>query len=646
MLQVLLYAIPRVAVRGQTGTISAVVRRPGGPYLARVMDPAGPGAPPGDRARGRGRSGRLESALAILALGFLTWFAACEINDERRSVADDAFITYVYGRNVAEGHGPRFNASDAEPTSGCSTTLHMGLSALAIRAGLDPLVATRVLSLASLLVLAVVLGWAAARLTRAPPSAGILTGACAAFLWLLLPETTVHLAWGMETMLTVAAHACAVAWAIAMVAREGPPSLAVSAFSLVPLGLLLLARPEGGWLGAGYVAAILAARGTRTSLRTEARAHAALIVLFLCCVGGLLAWRKLTFGDFLANPYYVKSANRIYGSEGSALPGLREVASFALLRAAPLLALVALLAAGLRVSGPVRRQAALLLFPSALVLLLYARAIHEMAGGFRYEDPLLVPLVAALIAGVLALRERSRGGYAAALVGGAVCVPLLASPAISPLTHRLAHPRVLATQWLDPQPADNALARLGLDLQSTGLGQRATILLDAAGQIPWYSRFRCIDWIGLNDWHLSGRTALGLDEVWAYIDAQHPDLVQSILPPASPLAGSLEEDTNFRSENVQRTLMGRGSGLFAQWNRSKLEAMFWREMQYIRDRCEFGACYKLGDAWGDDWWVFVYVRRDSPHREALLKTLRESKRTDKSSDLGRVFAFDPRALVQ
>jgi hypothetical protein len=61
---------------------------------------------------------------------------------------------------------------------------------------------------------------------------------------------------------------------------------------------------------------------------------------------------------------------------------------------------------------------------------------------------------------------------------------------------------------------------------------------------------------------------------------------------------------------VQATLRGRGSELFERWNPELFSQMVFAEMQWVRENCVFGACYKLGDAWGDNWWVFLYVRKD------------------------------------
>lgn len=589
---------------------------------------------------------RAEAAVLALALCFCAWFFCARVNFARDEAADDAFITYVYGRNLSEGHGLRYNATDTAPTSGASSTLHVLFVALAQDLGLDPLLSTRALGIGCLFVVALVFGLAGASLTRAPPLACVLAGVAVVFLLALLPETEIHLASGMETLLFSATHAAVAAWAASAAFAEGRLGAKRLALGSAAVLLLVLARPEGGWLAFAYLVAVACARkrpGEPISLQIKALAPVA--IAFALGVAALLAWRQLYFGDVFANPYYVKSNNAIFGSAGAWLPGLETTWRFAVARWLPLAALLVIAAIALGMRTEHARNAVWLLAPSSAIVVLYARAIHEMAGGFRYEYPMLVPLVGALIVALCAVRRRSVLQFGALSLCATVVVPLLAGPIAPPVLSWLAHPRSASTLWLSAKvPQNNALERLGLDLADTELERDASILLSAAGQVPWHSRFRALDWIGLNDEHLAGREALTLDDVWRYIDERAPDVVMSILPPAAGAGPDRNADANFTSANVQRTLAGRGSALFDNWDRERVAEMFWREMHYVREHYQFGACYKLGSAWGDDWWVFAYVRNTSEHRARIASVLSSSTRADRDSDLGKVFAFDPRRL--
>lgn len=590
---------------------------------------------------------RLETSLAFFALAVCAWLCACLVNDSRDKAADDAFITYTYGRNLAEGHGLRYNASDPAPTSGASSLLHVLLVALGCMRGDDPLVLTRALGIAGLLAMAVGFGLIGARIARAPPVSGVLAGAAVALLVAMLPETEVHLASGMDTLLFTAVHAFAAAWAAFVVFDESERlDLEKVVGGVVSLALLALARPEGGVLAAMYVAAVVIARASPLrGVASQLRALAAVWVPVALALGALLAWQRWYFGDLFSNPYYVKSDNAIFGSDGDLLPALDTTVRVVLLRIVPLALAAAVVAVAAGATREVLRKALWLLAPSIAVVLLYAHAIHEMAGGYRYEFPMLAPLFAGLVFGLCALRRRSPRQFGAALALGVVALPMLVSPMSQTLPIWLAHPRAKSTLWMSANvPQNNALERLGLDLRDTGLGERASIVLSAAGQIPWHSRFRAIDWLGLNNDELSGRHELTVAELWQRIESERPDVAMSILPPAAPGTTEAKLDPNFTSANVVRSLGGRGSALFEHWNHARVAESFWREMLFLRDGYEFGGCYKLGNAWGDDWWAFAYVRRDSPQRAQLLSAFSNSTRCDRTSDLSKVFAFDPRKL--
>lgn len=595
------------------------------------------------------RSSRTELALTVIAFGFVAWLFACIVNADRLKAMDDAYITYGYARNLAEGHGLRYNATDAEPTSGASSLVHVALSALGISAGLDPLAFTRALGIAGLLALALVFGLLGSRIARAPPSSGALAGIAVVLLWGLMPETAVHLGSGMDTLLHTTIHGLVFAWTAWVAVDDGDSrrralSGPQAALGAIVLGALALSRPEGALLALLYLAALVMIRRSERGLLGAALSLAPVAAPFALIVAGTLAWRWWYFGDVAGNAYYVKVANRLFGSRGEWLPGASTTLRFAAIRLAPCAILLFALASVVRVPSEAVRRAGWLLLPPLAIALLYARAIHEMAAGFRYEYATYAPIACALVVALCVLRRRAPGSFATLLVTFAVAVPLLASSTSPRIGTWLAHPRSSATLWWPGQPPGSALAKLGLDLAETGLGQQATILLSGAGQVPYFSRFRAVDWIGLNHDRLSGREAMTIEEMWRYLDSLGPDLVFSILPPAAPGSRGPLDDPNFSSELVQRTLDGRGSALFAHWDRERLAESFWREMTWLRDRCEFAASYELGDAWGGDWWVLVYVRRDSPHRAKLLETLSNSRRADENPDLGAVFPYDPRAL--
>jgi hypothetical protein len=580
--------------------------------------------------------------LTLVALLLLGWLLAAQLSEDRGKTIDDSFITYVYARNLAEGHGVRFNPSDTQPTEGSSSLLQVFLVSGLILAGAEPLAASRMVSLLVFLAIPLGVGTVLSRVARVPLAVGLWSAVSVQVLLALLPETQWHLATGMETVLYSAIHSGVFAWTafIALNRRRLSASAALVGTSL--FALLFMSRPEGVVLGVGYLAIIPLIRwgaDPQPGPRTHFRKSLLLWIPFVVAFGVFLAMKSSYFGQPLPNSYYVKFANGIFGTAGHWLPGLVEVGQFALQRALPLALLLG--GVGLLLWSPRQVSAfALLLTPAGLMAILYGRVVHEAAGGFRYEYPLMLPLFVGL--GLCAARvwQLRPLVFVWVTLFATVGVPLLSIGQSSDLFRWVRAPIEAPTHWLGYRFENGALARMGLDLGDTGLRQRATILLSGAGLVPYYSRFRSIDWLGLNEARLSGRHALSLDEVWEIIDSERPDVVYSFLPPATPGIDERERDPAFNSPTVQSSLAGRGSDLFSHWNPGRVAEMFYREMSYIRDHYEFGAVYEL---WGD-WNLIAYVRRDSTHRDGIQAVLRNSVRDDHDIDLAPHYVNDPRSL--
>lgn len=594
----------------------------------------------------RRASARLEFLLAFLFLAFTAWFGSCRLGSDEESAGDSSFVTFNYARNLVEGHGLKYNAADPAPTPGCSSELLLRFNAAAISLGVNPLIATRGLSLFSVLAIGLLLGLVGARVVHAPTSTGLFVGAAAAWGLMVMPETATHMSLGMETLLFSLLHALVFAWVTWAVARDPAPDSRVIGVGALLLLALVFTRPEGWILALTYTAALVVARIPRGGFKHSLRECRGVIAVALLVVVVMFCWRQWTYGVLLPNAYYVKSSNAIFGGTGSALPGWTYVLRFAVLRLVPAMLVVGLAAGVLAFEARVWVPAIALLAPSVLVLGLYSRAIHDSAGGFRYEYPLLLPWLGAGVAALLALSLRSRLVYKAMLTGVVFVFPALAAPVRPALWDYVRHPRSNALKWVDDRGPDNALSRAGRDLADARLGETLNVLVTSAGQIPWYSRCTAIDWIGINETGLSGRRALGIEEAWRTIESKRPDVIQTFLPPAAAADSTRATDLNFKTKLVRSTLAGRGWGLVQHWDPERVEQMAFRQMQWVREHCVFGAAYKREDASDEDRWVFLYVAKDSPHRETLLGVLRDSKRADRDSDLSRVFPFDPRLLAE
>jgi hypothetical protein len=586
------------------------------------------------------RRGLLSSSGAVLAAAFLYLAAASgsALSSFTSYAWDDSFITYQYARNLAAGHGVRYNAADAEPTEGYSSPAHLLLTAGAIRLGADPLVASRALSLLCFLAVPFLVGLPLARLLGVPAAAACLAATALQVIALLSPATPFHLHLGMETHLFAAGLAALAGWAVGELdgaaARGRLRRVLTGAAAAL---FVVLARPEGLFLVGFLFAWLFLFRrfvpGEAAARNDRAYGEAAGLVAAGCLL--YFAWKWRYFGYLLPNPYYVKSHDGLLGSSGALLPGLRHTAAF-LRSCAPWFLGALAVIFGLREPGA-RRAALLAAFlPGLVFVLLYARAIHEAAPHARFEYPYLV-FLELLLAGAACLVYR-RFGARLFLPLAALVIPL-----------HLTHPAVRAVAWrpaawlgFTVDRADFLPATVGRELGRTGLGQRASVVTSAAGAIPWFSGFRTIDVAGLNDNTLSGRRPISVARAWEYIESRRGDVLCTSLPPASPdlLRAGRARDPVFSSPAVQEVLDTTSELRFYQDPQRVLE-MLDREMLAIRDHYTFGGAYLV---WNASWMQIIYVRRDSPHREAILAELARSERLDRETPMGPRYFVDPRSL--
>jgi arabinofuranosyltransferase len=242
-------------------------------------------APPGGPGRALRRA--LLPALALYAL--LAW--------RLDFVCDDAFISFRYARNLAEGHGLRFNLTTGPPVEGYSNFLWVLWLGLLHGLGLDIVVASRVSSaLCGAALVAVVTRLAQRRLALSP--AGTLATALFAAS---LPPVALWATGGLATMPT--ALFVALAFERLLGDPERPRGWQAGALA----ALAALTRADGAaWglmlLGGGFLAWLVSGR-ERRMLVAGLQAFAVLALV----VGAHVAWRLGYYGDFLPNTARVKA---------------------------------------------------------------------------------------------------------------------------------------------------------------------------------------------------------------------------------------------------------------------------------------------------------------------------------------------------
>lgn len=233
----------------------------------------------------------------LRALWFVPWVGVLVVFVvETCFLCDDAFIAFRYARNWIEGRGLVFNAGEAvEGYSSLAWVVEVGALWWA---GIRPEAGSLVLSIAWTGATVAGVAWVVFG-TR--PSAARFAAAWVAVG--LLATSATFAAWstgGLETRQFTALVFAGV-WAFA----NTGPSCGRLALASTALGLAALTRPEG-WLVFGICAGVW---GTRAFVLHELdvrRAFAALAP-FALLVGAQLAFRWVTYGEWLPNTYYAKS---------------------------------------------------------------------------------------------------------------------------------------------------------------------------------------------------------------------------------------------------------------------------------------------------------------------------------------------------
>lgn len=332
-------------------------------------------------------------------------------------LTDDAYISFRYARNLADGHGLVFNPG-MERVEGATNFLWVLLIAAWRPAGVGPEQSSLLMSFAAtaaLFAIVVRFVWA-----RAPEGRKWIALVPAVFL----AATRSFAVWSSSGLETRLFELLLVGGVLSLVGEvESSERGASRRWPLSPwlFGLASLTRPDGPLVGG--CALLAAAAYHRIKTGRIPWGEVARWWPFAALVAGQAIFRLLYFGDLLPNTYYVKvGANLFWGR------GLLYVATFALEYGA-LLWIPALVVAA---RSSARRGAWLLptLFMAAVVPhLLFVMAIGGDHFEYRPLDVYLPFLFIAIAAGIRtwatsARRAAAAMTYVAVVVLGLVWFPL------------------------------------------------------------------------------------------------------------------------------------------------------------------------------------------------------------------------------
>ncbi len=523
--------------------------------------------------RATGRSALVADVLvALLLLALLASYVRTQVDLGGRP-EEDAAMLLRYAQHLAAGQGIVWNLGQP-PVDGATAFLFLLLVAAAHRAHVPLEAAARGIGLAAHAATVLLVYFGARRLHGVSRR------------WALAPAVFVAVGPGLRhlaacygtplfTLTAAGSWLFATALAEAQAGAEAAPALGFAVAALV----CGLARPEGVFLGAFMLAAVLAARGG-AGFRTIVGRY---LAVFLTLGLSYFLWRWHYFGHPLPNPFYKKGAFLLHWH--TLRLAWRDLWTLGL-------PFAALPAAGLLVRGA-RRASLFVLIPVLLFVGIWILISDETnyVGRFRY------PLVPLLLIGCLpvaralgswlgsawpAARRLStaRGATAAATATSLICALALAW--YEHRSYRFVAPRRMGLY--DAALVLRDYAQHDFDLATT-----------EAGLLPFYSEWRTLDAWGLNDPHVAQQ---GIDE--AYLDRYEPEVIvmHAYFSPGVP----------DRGPRVEHRALGPA----------------WYQMVHTLERYAQSRDYELAACFGRNAWDthYYYVRRGFPQSGEIVDRLR------------------------
>lgn len=430
---------------------------------------------------------RRPSKQTLLAGGLSVLLAVIFAYNVRRNyvMPDDAFISFRYAENLANGHGPVWNPG--ERVEGYSNFLWVVLMAAGLRLEIPPEVTTTVLNTLSGIAILLGLALLSARLYgRRSPLVWVLP--------LVLVSSTSFTAWcsgGLATMfftaLTFFGHLTFMS--------ERQRGHAWFYVSTLLFTLATLTRPEGllHFGVAGLFFLIDLARRKRSWLSALAWG-----LPFAVVIGAHLLWRHAYYGYWLPNTYYAKVGGEFfYGMSLKYFHSFSRMYHFGWFLPLAIFAVVW------------RPRYVHAVFATIVALqALYVSAIGGDYLEFRFLVMIFPYLYWLIVDGIgklaqlgasHSLRQTCRAAAAA------VTIALVVTTATGRLESNIFELGTATVQGM--QEITRRATEQGLFLRSLVdeglLAGNTRIAVGGAGAVPYYSRLPAVDILGLNDAHIA-----------------------------------------------------------------------------------------------------------------------------------------------
>ncbi len=452
---------------------------------------------------------------ALLVVGAI--LCALPLWSFRNASLDDPFISYRYAQNLVAGHGLVWNVGEP-PVEGYTNLGWVLLNAIAIRAGFQPLLFSKLVGACCSIALLLLLLSPLNRVTKT------FGGKWAAVLCVgIAPASAFYALSGMETAIFTLVATAALLCFTAFLATERPKLLFVSSLLL---GFAVLIRPEAALFFAALVAFLLVEQPGRLTARLASvlSRFGAYLLPFVIVLSAQLAWRFSYYGDFVPNSYRAK-----YAANGLAerLMGFIYVADgFRAYLALPLAGVLFGHFAGAHEpqSLQARQMRALTIVLGIYLAYLVVIGRDDTAAfpSFRF----FVPILPAAYLLYFAALERAR-----AVTSAWVIPAWLGLTIVSLLPEGVALARqadITARPLAGVASAHSRKPELAEWIERT-TPPDGLIAAPWAGRLPYYTNRRFVDTLGLNDAHIARQAkrqrGVNVKTDPKYVVSRRPDLV-------------------------------------------------------------------------------------------------------------------------
>ncbi len=438
---------------------------------------------------------------------------------------EDAYISMRYAENFSNGHGLKWNV-DERPVEGYTNFLWVLLLSLAGKLGTDMVLWSKILGIASALV-GIALAYLAANEFDYGGEDG-LAGLMAAFVLCFNPSYVFWAGSGMESSL----FATLILLSLFLYFRESESSARYIAISIT-LALASLTRPEG-LLFFGLLFVHFCFWRLFRPKRLDVKLLLSILVPFCLFIVPYLMWRNAYYGFLLPNTFYAKTGENNPGIPG----GLAYLADY--LKANPW-------SVGLLLTAPFFAKNKARLSFVYLCVTAFTCYVVVIGGDFMPLHRFFLPILpwfavcfALLVCGLVnhLLTEERTSARRLALISAAFAVVfMLNSRTLYTSSHRISY---------DIKQENSMLVVIGRQLRAY-YPPDTEMAIWPAGAIAYYSGFKAIDMLGLNDLHIAHLKKSNLGEL---------DLENSSFPPILGLPGHCKTDIPYVMDRKPTLLIG------------------------------------------------------------------------------------------